>query len=104
MDPEGLALAEPTRIGSTVERLPCYLRVTTRNGRPLAGVTFAVEQAEGPVPEIAYTTGPDGVARIGLPPGKVALRFFLADGRQQPVSLTIRAEPEQTYDVTIDEM
>lgn len=86
-----------------MERLPCYLRVTTRNGRPLAGVTFAVEQAAAPVPEIAYTTGADGVARIGLPPGRVSLRFFLADGRQQSVSLTIGTEPEQTYDVKIDD-
>jgi len=86
-----------------VERLPCYLRVTTRNGRPLAGVTFVVERAEGPVPEIAYTTGPDGIARIGLPPGPVGLRFFLSRGRDQSVSLTIGTNPEQTYDVTIDE-
>jgi hypothetical protein len=87
-----------------VDRLPCYLRIRTRNGRPLAAVNFAVEEATAPVPEIAYTTGEDGVARIGLPPGPVRLRFFLPDGRQQSASLIIGTTPEQTYEVQIDDI
>jgi len=64
---------------------------------------FVVEKAEGPVPEIAYVTGADGVARLGLPPGKVSLRFFLPDGRSCSVLLAITGEPNRTYEVQIED-
>ncbi len=62
---------------------------------------IAVEQAEGPVPEMMYLTGEDGTAQIGLPEGRVMLRIF-ASGKSSRAELQIGVEPEQTYEVRVD--
>lgn len=85
-----------------MKRLPCLLHITQRDGRPLSGVKFVVEEAESPVPEIGYVTGADGGARVGLPPGQVRLRFFLPDDTNRSISLAIADEPNKTYDVLLD--
>jgi hypothetical protein len=85
-----------------MDRIPCSLRVADRQGTPLAGVTFAVERAEGPVPEIAYVTDPGGLARLGLPPGKVAIRFILPNGTRPLISVVISRDPGRTYEIIID--
>ena len=85
----------------TVKRLPCILFVRASNGQPLAGIKFVVERAQGPVPEIAYVTGHDGNARVGLPPGETVIRFFLSDGTSQTASLTVADELDRTYSVQL---
>jgi hypothetical protein len=65
-------------------------------------VRFVVEQAEAPVPEIGYVTGPDGNARIGLPAGRVRLRFFLSNGASSSIPLAITPDENRTYDVRLD--
>jgi len=83
-------------------RLACTLVVRSASGEPLPEARFVVEQASEPVPELCYVTGPDGMARTGLPPGETALRFFLPDGRSQLVEMKVRGEADATYWVTLD--
>lgn len=61
-----------------------------------------VEHASEPMPEIGYVTGPDGVARAGLPPGEASLRFFLRDDGSQVVVVKVRDEADAAYQVVID--
>ena len=72
-----------------MSRFPCILSLLGSNGQPLAGIKFVVERALEPVPEMAYVTGPDGEARLGLPPGEVIIRFFLPDSTSQTSVLRI---------------
>ncbi|APG15103.1 hypothetical protein BKD09_43040 [Bradyrhizobium japonicum] len=92
------------RLGLTasVPRNRCFIHVTLRDGQPLAGARIAVEQASGPVPELMYQTDADGHAQIGLPTGEVRLRIFTASGESRSVDINVGAEPDKTYDVTID--
>lgn len=62
---------------------------------------FAVEQAAEPVPEMAYVTGSDGHASIGLPAGEATLRFFLPGGTSQTSMLRIGQKPGRTYVVRL---
>jgi hypothetical protein len=90
-------------VATAMNRRQCLLHFTTRDGRSLAGASFAVEHAEAPVPEMAYVTGPDGVARIGLPPGTVTLRVFPVSGMSRLVSLVITDQAEQIHEVFVNE-
>jgi hypothetical protein len=60
-----------------------------------------VEQASEPVPELAYVTGADGRASVGLPPGEVGVRFFLPDGTAQTAALHVAAEAGREYVVRL---
>ena len=71
------------------------------DGRPQAETRFSVEQAEGPVPELMYVTDAAGVARLGLPPSRVVLRFFLADGGTGTGEFSVGDESGQTYETRI---
>jgi hypothetical protein len=71
------------------------------DGRPQAETRFSVEQAEGPVPELMYVTDAAGIARLGLPPGRVVLRFFLADGGTGTAEFSVGDEPGRTYEARI---
>jgi hypothetical protein len=84
-----------------VKRIPCFIHVVTGDGRPLAGARIAVEQAEGPVPEMMYVTDDAGTAQIGLPPGRVVLRVF-SGSKSSVTELVIGSEPGQTYDIHAD--
>jgi len=64
-------------------------------------VRFVVEQASEPVPELAYVTGSDGRASVGLPPGGVSVRFFLPDGTAHTAALQVAAEPGREYVVRL---
>jgi hypothetical protein len=91
------------RIGvvATVNRVPCFIHVTTGDGHPLPDVSIAVEEADGPVPEMMFVTGRDGVAQIGLPEGRVVLRIFTSRG-SSPAELQISDAPGQAYTVPVD--
>jgi hypothetical protein len=89
-------------IATTSNRNACVLRVTSKTGEPLAGVGLAVEQATGPVPEIAYVTGDDGRVRMGLPSGEAVLRLFLPDGSSRCAKLFVRDQPDQVHHLQID--
>ena len=82
-------------------RLQCTLVVEGSGGEPLARVKFAVEKASEPVPEMAYMTGPDGRASVGLPPGDVSVRFFLPDGSAQTADLRIEPASGREYVVRL---
>jgi hypothetical protein len=71
------------------------------DGQPQAETRFSVEEAEGPVPELMYVTDAAGVARLGLPPGRVVLRFFLADGRTGTAEFSVGDEPGGTYNARV---
>lgn len=86
---------------NSVKRVPCFIRVTRGDGRPLADARIAVEQADGPVPEIMYVAGKDGNVQIGLPEGRVVLRIF-AHGKSSRAELQVSSEPEQFYTVRVD--
>lgn len=68
----------------------------------MAGTRLAVEAAAEPTPELAYITGPDGAASIGLPPGEVRLRVFLPDGTSRATRLRVGDEPGGRYEVAVD--
>ncbi len=55
-------------------------RVVDAEGRPVEGALVSVAQSEGPVPEIALRTGPDGRFAFPLPPGRARLRADTPDG------------------------
>jgi len=48
-----------------------------------------------------YVTDATGVARLGLPPGRVVLRFFLADGWTCTAEFSVGDEPGRTYEARI---
>jgi hypothetical protein len=50
---------------------------------------------------MAYVTGNDGRASIGLPAGQVTMRFFLADGTALTMVLHIAAERGREYVVRL---
>lgn len=83
-------------------RHACMLVVRSTTGDPVPEVGFVVEQASEPMPEIGYVTGTDGTARVGLPPGKAALRFFLPDGRSQVVIIAVGNEAEAEFSVVLN--
>ena len=60
-----------------------------------------VEQASEPVPELAYVTGSDGRASVGLPPGDVSVRFFLPDGTAHTAALHVAPEAGREYVVRL---
>jgi hypothetical protein len=84
-----------------VKRITCFIRAIAEDGQPLAETRFSVEQAEGPVPELMYVTDAAGVARLGLPPGRVVLRFFLADRGTGTAEFSVVNEPGRTYEACI---
>jgi len=86
---------------SALTRITCFVHALTEDGRPLADTRFSVEQAEGPVPELMYVTDRTGIARLGLPPGRVVLRFFPADGPAGTAEFSVGGEPGRTYEVRI---
>lgn len=84
-----------------MSRHPCTLIVRGSDGLPLAGIRFVVEQAQEPVPEMGYVTGPDGQAHVGLPAGEATIRFFLPQGRSQKSVLDIDPQSAHPYSVTL---
>jgi hypothetical protein len=84
-----------------VPRHACILIVQGSNGEPLSGIKFVVERAQEPVPEMAYVTGPDGHARVGLPPGEATIRFFFPDGTSQTSVHRIAVESGRKYMVQL---
>lgn len=78
------------------------LVVRSTTGDPIPDVGFVVEHASEPMPEIGYVTGTDGTARVGLPPGKASLRFFLPDGRSQVVIIAAGNEVGAEYSVVLN--
>lgn len=84
-----------------MSRRPCAISLRGSNGQPLRGIKFVVERAPEPVPEMGYVTGPDGGARLGLPPGDATIRFFLPDGTSQTSVLRIAEESGRTYVVQL---
>lgn len=84
-----------------MKRIPCFIHVTTGDGRPVAAARIAVEQADGLVPEMMYVTDKSGTVQIGLPEGHVVLRIF-ANGNSSCEELQIGSEPEQIYRVRLD--
>jgi hypothetical protein len=85
-----------------VTRNPCIIQVTNRNGRPLAEARIAVEQADGPVPELMYVTDDEGKVQIGLPPGRILLRIFPQGGKSSSAEIEVSDEPARTYNVRTD--
>lgn len=83
-------------------RLACRLIVRDRQGRPLAGLRIAVEHASEATPDLAAVTGPDGRARLGLPPGGVGLALFLPDGTRRVAEIVVGDDPDRTYEVNLD--
>lgn len=55
-------------------------RVVDREGRPVEGALVSVAESEGPVPEIALRTDPDGRFAFPLPPGLTRLRAHAPGG------------------------
>ena len=82
-----------------MQRVAQILRLLDQQGRPCGEVTLAVVEAEGPAPEMAYLTGPDGRAQIGLPPGRAVLEATAPDGRRQKFSIEAAAEPGREHEL-----
>jgi len=60
-----------------------------------------IEGAQEPVPEMAYVTGHDGHAQVGLPPGLATIRFFLPDGTTQTALVDVDPTSARTYPVRL---
>ena len=54
--------------------------VVDAQGNPVEGALVSVAESEGPVPEIALRTGPDGRVRVPRPPGRARRRASALDG------------------------
>jgi hypothetical protein len=85
-----------------VKRVAQRLRLRDAGGKPCAGITVAVRDAAGPVPELGYVTGDDGEVQIGLPPGSATLEALLSDGRRHCFAIEASGEPGRCHKVQLD--
>lgn len=78
--------------------------VVATDGSPLPGVSVAVHEADGPVPDIAALTGDDGMFVLGgLPPGGVTLQAHLTNGRRARTNVQIVANSTAIVTIVIDD-